>query len=821
MTDLAALGLSVRSDGLVVATDRLKDFEKASGRAADGATGIERRSTVLSASLRRLSAVAAGAAGALAAAFGARAVISGIAEFDSSMSRVAAISRATVGDMIALRETAVEMGATTEFSAAQAADGLAFLGMAGFSAAESVAALPPVLDLATAAGMGLAEAADTASNIMSAFGIAAQDAAGVTDILAAASTRANTNVAQLGQAISTAGPIASTLNIALADTAAAIGVMSDAGIQGERAGTALRGVLASLAGPTTQAQEALANYGLTVADVDPATRSLADIMDTLARSGLSTADAMTIFGREAASGALVMIQSSERLREFGQELRDVDGAASDMAGTMRDNLRGDIQGLGSAVSTLIIAMGDAGLTGVLRAVVRAITGFVRGVALITSQLGDAIGAVNRFFSAQARIEQQIDNTRMAISDEQRALGALTDAMGPGMSMSAEMAQAKLSEAMARRTNIQAIIDEQRALGMASSEYRNLSSEIEYLQIQSAALRNTGRDGGPFAPSANRADIEFQTREILRLAAERQRLLDPGGQSTATLRANEAAINRLQDAISNASGGMVTFSGAVATVLDGTERLTINMDELPAAAGGASRAVDDLTEAQRRALAVIGQMNEGAVTQYDVIAALEELYRSGAISADQLSRAIDSVREETERANRAQNEWARSMAGHFDGLITGGKDLSGVLMSIARQLESRGWEMLFSGLGGGGGGGGLFGLIGSLFGFGGGAKIRSFEGGGYTGDGPRSGGLDGRGGRLAMVHPDETVIDHRRSGGGTARSEVLVRLAVPEGVTVQEATQIAGNVAVRVVSAGLGQNRRALPNQIGTLQSRGV
>lgn len=377
---ISALGYQIDSSQAVAAAQNLDRMNDAAGRAGTGADHLDRRAQVLRATFARLRPMVASVGAAIAGAFAARAIIGGIADFDQSMSRVQAITRATAGDMERMREIAIRLGASTEFSATQAADGLQFLGMAGFSAAESMAAIPQVLDLATAAGMGLGEAADTASNIMSAFSIQATNAANVTDVLAAASTRANTNVTQLGQAISTAGPIAATMGIALEDTAAAIGVMSDAGIQGERAGTALRAVLASLAGPTSQAQAALARYGLTAADVDPTTRSLADIMDTLRERGLSTADAMTIFGREAASGALVLVQGSARLREFGAELRQVEGAASQMAATMRDNLRGDLNGLSSAVSTLIIALGDAGLTAALRATIQTMTDLTRFIA---------------------------------------------------------------------------------------------------------------------------------------------------------------------------------------------------------------------------------------------------------------------------------------------------------------------------------------------------------------------------------------------------------------------------------------------------------
>lgn len=341
------------------------------------------------------AAVAGRAAGLLTAAFGAAfaggAIVRELSEFETSMSSVAAVTRATAGDLEAMRDVAMALGSSTEFSAAQAADGLRFLGMAGFDASEAMAAIPAVLDLATASSMDLASAADIASNVMSGFGIEAGHSADVADVLAAASSRANTDVAQLGSAMSTAAPIASALGIELQDTAAAIGVMSDAGIQGERAGTALRGILASLSGPTAQAADALAKYGLSVGDVNPEVHSLADIMQTLSVRGISTADAMTIFGREAASGALVMIDANERLRDFGDELRNVDGAAGDMASTMRDNLGGDISSLKSAVSGLILAFGDAGLTGSIRTVVQSITSFTQGFVAAVNAVGDFRG----------------------------------------------------------------------------------------------------------------------------------------------------------------------------------------------------------------------------------------------------------------------------------------------------------------------------------------------------------------------------------------------------------------------------------------------
>lgn len=381
MTDFADLAMRVD-------TSDLKEGERAQDSFGRSAERMERRTSIAA----RGAGKAIGLLGvAIAGAFASGAVVRGISEFETSMSRVAAVSRATGRDLADMRDIAQDLGARTEFSASQAADGLGFLAMAGFNASESIAAIPAVLDLATASGMGLASAADIASNVMSGFGIAADNAANVTDVLAAASSRANTDVMQLGQAMSTVAPIAAALGIGVEDTAAAIGVMSDAGIQGERAGTALRGVLASLAGPTTQAQAALAKYGLTSEDVNPEMRSMADIMGDLGARGLTTADAMTIFGREAASGALVMVEGARRLGEFGDELRNVEGAAGDMAKVMRDNLGGDIKGLQSAISGIILAMGEAGLTAAIRGVVQGLTAMSRGVVTVIDFVGDARG----------------------------------------------------------------------------------------------------------------------------------------------------------------------------------------------------------------------------------------------------------------------------------------------------------------------------------------------------------------------------------------------------------------------------------------------
>ncbi|RBO89662.1 phage tail tape measure protein [Pseudochrobactrum asaccharolyticum] len=362
----AILNISVKLDGAEAADSKLKSIEGQSKRtesATDSLTGS-------------FGKLASGLAAFAATAFTMDRVATTIAGFEHSMSAVKAITRANADEMIALRDVAKELGSTTEYSASQAADALKFLGMAGFQAKDSIAAIPDVLDLATASSMGLAEAADISSNIMSGFGLSANQAGEAADILAAASTRANTDVLQLGDAMKYAAPVAHSLGISMGDTAAAIGVMSDAGIQGSQAGTGLRAVLASLVKPSKEGEVALKAMGLTMKDVNPQTKSLADIFKLLQERGLNAEAAMMLFGREAASAGLAMAGASSRLGELSTQLRDVNGEAKRMADTMRDNLQGDFNNLSSAAEGLIIALGEAGLESVLRSTIQAVTDLV-------------------------------------------------------------------------------------------------------------------------------------------------------------------------------------------------------------------------------------------------------------------------------------------------------------------------------------------------------------------------------------------------------------------------------------------------------------
>lgn len=411
--DIAALGLKVDGvDNIEKASDSLGRFTKSAGDAEKGASGVGSETKKTSAALvdlikngnaseRALSSIAGAAKTAAAqfiavtaAAVGINEAAKTLAGFGKSVSAVQAVTRAGVKDMAAMRDMAKQLGAATEFSASQAADGFVYLGLAGWDAQQSIAAIPAVVDLATAASMGLAEAADTASNIMSAFGIAAENAAQVTDVLAAASSRANTDVSQLGEGIKYVGPVAAAMGISVGDAAAAMGVLADAGIQASMGGTGLRRVISSLANPTKEAERTLKSMGLSMDELNPKTNSLEDIVTRLADSGLSAAEALTIFGDRGGPAILALTDGVPKLRELSATLRDVDGESKRMADTMRDNLAGDFLGFKSALEGVVISLGDAGLTAVLRSSTQAATELLRSMSDLIDFVGENLPAVS-------------------------------------------------------------------------------------------------------------------------------------------------------------------------------------------------------------------------------------------------------------------------------------------------------------------------------------------------------------------------------------------------------------------------------------------
>ena len=290
-------------------------------------------------------------------------------DFEQGIAEVGAITRANDADMVRLTENAREMGRTTKFSATQAAQGQKFLAMAGFKTDQIIDSMPGMLDLAAAANMDLGRTADITSNILTGFGMDATQMTRVANVMALAFSSSNTNVEQLGYAMKYAAPQAKALGFSIEQTAAIVSKLSDAGIQGEMAGTTLRGMIDSLTDPTKEAEMFLNDMGIRRKDAKGNLRALPDIIRDLdaamTKRGFGRADkargVKTVFGARAGTGANAIWDSvlDGSLEELTQKyINEQDGAVQRMADKMNATAKGSLTQLGSALESVGIDLGN-------------------------------------------------------------------------------------------------------------------------------------------------------------------------------------------------------------------------------------------------------------------------------------------------------------------------------------------------------------------------------------------------------------------------------------------------------------------------------
>lgn len=392
------------------AVDRAGDHTERMGRRVDGATrkmgGLERAVSGLAVRAAAAAGAMAGVAAA-AAAFGAVRVGAG---FEEQMSAVLAITQASGAEFDALSAKARELGASTVFSAQEAAEGMEFLARAGFNAEQIIGALPGTLDLAAAGALELGSAADIASNVLTGFGLAAEEAGRVSDVLAKAAASSNTNVQQLGEGLKFVAPIAAGLGVSMEETTAAIGKLSDAGLQASVAGTGLRRILSELASPSAELRELLGGLSLE-------TDGFTAVMDHLARQTISTGEALEIFGDRGGPAFTVLLEAfrdldSEgvsALQRLSTALEEADGFASETAKTMTDNFNGAVKQARSALEELFItAATDSGALEGLTEVVEELTAILRSDAAKEFAQGFGEGFLSTINAAGAGVQYLTD-----------------------------------------------------------------------------------------------------------------------------------------------------------------------------------------------------------------------------------------------------------------------------------------------------------------------------------------------------------------------------------------------------------------------------
>lgn len=342
-------------------------------------------------------------------------------DFEAQMSRVKAISRATNDEISSLEDLALELGQSTSFSASEVAQGMENLASAGFSVDEIMSALPGMLDLAASSGIDLATASDIASSSLRGFSLSSADAEHVADIFAETAAQTNARIEDIGESMKYIAPVANAMGQNIEEVTAAIGIMADAGIKGEQAGTSLRGALSRLAKPTDVMRQTMDDLGISFYNSSGEMLPLNEIIERLQKSfeGLTQEQQnnalVTLFGQESLSGMLALIdRGPEELRNLTKSLENADGAASDMAETMLDNTSGSIEEMNGAIETAAITLQKS-----LAPHIKNVANFVTDLAERFSELDD--GTQNLIIS--------IAGIAAAAGPATKLLGGITGAAG--------------------------------------------------------------------------------------------------------------------------------------------------------------------------------------------------------------------------------------------------------------------------------------------------------------------------------------------------------------------------------------------------------
>ena len=370
------------------------------------------------------------------------------ADFDSAMSQVAAVSGATGSDLDALREKAREMGSKTKFSASEAAEAMNYMAMAGWKTGDMLDGIEGIMNLAAASGEDLATTSDIVTDALTALGLSAADSGHFADILAAASSNANTNVSMMGETFKYCAPVAGALGFSAEDTAEAIGLMANAGIKSSQAGTAMRTMLTNLTGEVTFAGESFGELTIQTTNADGSMRSLGDILADcrVAFSQMSesekAANAEALVGKNAMSGFLAVMNAAPGdIEKLNSAINNCDGTAEKMATTMQDNLAGQLTILKSQLEELAISFGE-----LLMPAIRTIVGWIQKfvdwlngmdegtkkvimtVALLAAALGPVLIVIGKVISAVGTIMTIVPKIAGVINVVKGAFAALNATM---------------------------------------------------------------------------------------------------------------------------------------------------------------------------------------------------------------------------------------------------------------------------------------------------------------------------------------------------------------------------------------------------------
>lgn len=354
--------LSQESSRLSAQMDELKQHQE---EAANGAVEFG-QSTSEAFEAAKSAVVAAGLTKAFKEIYNAWMDCIDIAgDFEEKMSTVEALSGSSASEMNELTSLAKELGATTKFTATEAAEAMGYMGMAGWSAAEMMSGMDGVLQLAAASGEDLAMVSDIVTDNLTAFGLKASDTARFSDVLAAAATNSNTNVSIMGETFKMSASVAGALGYSVEDVAVAVGLMANSGIKGSIAGTALKNTFNGLLEGVTLTSKAFGEYDYTAVNADGTMKDFRSTIDELRvyfeqmTEAERVNNAITVAGQRGYNGLLAILNATdEDYASLTDSINNCSGAAEKMAAIKLDNLNGELTLMNSAWDALKTTIGE-------------------------------------------------------------------------------------------------------------------------------------------------------------------------------------------------------------------------------------------------------------------------------------------------------------------------------------------------------------------------------------------------------------------------------------------------------------------------------
>ena len=527
---------------------------------------------------------------------------------------------------------------------------------------------------------------------------------------------------------------------------------------------------------------------LALMGLDDALGVIADRISALPQPTERAAAAAALFGREGVAMVNLLRRGSDGMDQMRQEARDLGIVLDENLVRGAEEAQNKLDLMGRVISAQL----NSALIDLAPYLVAAAT----GIADMARALNSGIEAVQNFLNPQTELQKATDNVVLAMADEIRQSQMLDQALGRGITMSQATAKAKLEEARTRHENAKAALAEQRALVLNSSEWSDLTEQMHTAQD---ALNATGFHGDKVTLK-NAEAYEAEQARLASLITRRQDLLKQNEELQAQLERTGKSVATLEAAIGTSGGGLISIDGPAVNPIETGARSEITATGTSAAA--AIPELSDYADVMARLQKTFGETAAAGDGYNQTLTQLEAMRRQGILSEKEHADALATVEDQFNRARGAADSLRDASAQTFASIITRSNSAADAVANLAASLSGQFATAAFKGLTKSSG---VFDFFGGLL---------SFDGGGDTPGGLRAGGVDGKGGFPAILHPGETVIDHTK-----AASRAAGPAATNINVNVSGAR---GNAEIRdMVEAGVRQgldqnNRTVLPRLVGQI-----